>query len=183
MMNEFIAGNVCSLFATISDGVSSSRKTTRSMLLVQVISQVFYCASAIFLKGYSAAVQNGVGILRNLMGIRKKPVQAVEWLLIAIAVGLGLYCNNLGIIGLLPVIANLEYSLTIFLFRGNERLLKIAFLISISLFTVFNFMIMNIVGGITNGVLFMMTLIMLIRNRQQPGRVTPLPVESETEKK
>ena len=166
-MFEWIAGNAFSLFATVTDGLSTRRKSVRSMLLVQVISQIFYCTSAILLKGYSAAVQNGVSILRNLLGAGKKTIPAAEWLLVAVAVGLGLYFNNLGLLGLLPVAANLEYSVSVFVFRNRERALKISFLISVFLFGIFNFSIYNITGGITNIALFAATLVMMIRNEKQ----------------
>ena len=39
--------------------------------MVQNVSQLFYLASSILLKGYSSAIQNVASILRNFVAIRK----------------------------------------------------------------------------------------------------------------
>jgi len=162
-----VVGNLCSLLAMIADSISASRKTVKSMLLFQNISQLIYCIGAIVLKGYSGAVQNAVSILRNMTAVGKKPTKAVEWTLIGLGVVLGLICNNRGFIGLLPVVANLEYSLAVFRFRDNERALKKAFLVSVFLFTIFCGFILNFVGVIANVVLFIMTILFLVRQKPE----------------
>ncbi len=163
-MLSIILGNVLSLFATLSDSISSTRKTFKSILLVQTVSQFFYIASGIVLKGYSAAVQNSVNIFRNLFAIRGKKSRFMEWLFILVAVVLGIYFNNRGFVGLLPVIANLEYSIAVFRFQNNELALKASFLFTVLLFTIFNLVILNFVGFASNCVLLATTVISLIRD-------------------
>ncbi len=164
---NLIAGNFFSLLAMVSDSVSSSRKTTRGVLMVQILSQIFYGASAILLKGYSAVVQNVISIARNVAAIRQFSSRTLEWTLAILGVVLGLWFNNLGFVGLLPVIANLEYTLAVFHFKSNERALKIAFLLNAILFTVFNAVILNIVGVISNIVVIVTTAIFLIRDSKK----------------
>ena len=163
---SIIVGNFCSLLALISDSISSSRKTARGVLLVQCVGQFFYCASSIILKGYSAAVQNAVSILRNLLASSKINSKVLEWLMIAIAVILGIIFNNLGFMGLLPIIANLEYSLAVFKFKNDEKKLKIAFLICILMYAIFNIIILNFVGVISNIVVAVITLMFLIKGSE-----------------
>ena len=67
---DIIIGNICSLLAMVTDSVSSTRKTAKGVLLVQSLSQIIYCAGAVILRGYSAAVQNAVSVGRNLIAIR-----------------------------------------------------------------------------------------------------------------
>ena len=119
-MQALLAGNICSVLAMITDAVSTSRKSAKAMLLFQTGSQLFYVVGAIVLKGYSAAVQNAVSILRNLLAIWGKQPKWVEWLLVASAVVLGIAFNNRGFIGWLPVIASLEYSVAVFRFRLDK---------------------------------------------------------------
>ena len=87
----------------------------------------------------------------------------IEWGLIILGVVFGLHFNNRGIVGLLPVIANSEYSVAIFRFKDNERALKISFLICIVLFSIFNLYIMNYVGVATNCVVFASTAAFLVK--------------------
>ena len=158
-----IVGNLFSLLAMVADSFSSSRKTVRGMLLVQCLGLGFFAASSICLKGYSAAVQNVVGIFRNLLASSKYQSKKLDWVMVGLAVGLGLLFNNLGLIGTLPVIGNLEYTVAMFRVKDNERVLKFAFLVSICMYAVFNLYIKNFVGLIANIVVISVTASFLIR--------------------
>ena len=162
---NIILGNVCSLLAMVTDSVSSTRKTAKGVLLVQCLSQLFYGVGTILLKGYSSTAQNLVSILRNIVAIRKIESRAVEWALVFLGVALGIGFNNLGLIGYLPVVANLQYTLAVFKFKDNERALKISFALCISLFAIFNCAIFNFVGAASNLVVLGTTLVMLFKQR------------------
>lgn len=167
-MIELIAGNICSLLAMVTDSVSASRKTARGVLLVQTLSQLFYGMSAIILKGYSAAVQNGVSLVRNILAVSKyrQKLKWVEMLLILTGVVLGICFNNRGVVGWLPIVASLEYALAVYFFENDERSLKIAFLINAVLFGVFNGAVLNIVGVIANIIVVISVTVFLLRDRK-----------------
>lgn len=160
-------GNLCSLLATITDSISAAQKTAKRVLLVQSLSQLIYCIGTLVLKGYSGAVQNVVSILRNLVAIKNISSKFIEWSLVVIAAVLGLYFNNLGLTGLLPVVANLQYTLAIFRFKENERLLKWSFMISVGLYAIFNLLIFNWVGAIANGFVSVTTGINLVKSAKK----------------
>ena len=162
-----ILGNACSLLAMVTDSISSTRKTAKGVLLVQSLSQLIYCVGTVLLKGYSGAVQNVVSILRNFVAIRKINSAFVEWSLVILGVGLGIGFNNLGLIGFLPVVANLQYTLAVFKFKDNERALKISFAVCIGMFAVFNLAIYNFVGVASNLVVLGTTLVMLFKKRTE----------------
>ena len=166
-MNELIIGNLFSCLAMVVDSVSSTRKRAKDVLLFQALSQFIYLICSIVLKGYSAAVQNAVSVLRNLAAVKKDLGKALEWTLVILGVVLGLWFNNRGIFGLLPVIANLEYSLAVFRFKEDERLLKIAFAICIVLYAIFNLIILNFIGAISNLVVLVVTINYLIKNKKK----------------
>ena len=79
---------------------------------------------------------------------------------------LGLAFNNLGFMGLLPVIANFQYTIAIFRFQDNERALKISFAIAIGLFAIFNIAIYNVVGMLSNSVVFVTTVAVLLKSNK-----------------
>ena len=162
-IRNIIIGNICSLLAMGTDSISATQKTTTRVLWVQNLSQLIYCIGAILLKGYSAAAQNAVSIVRNLVAIKKIDSKAVQWFLVILAVILGLWFNNLGLVGLLPVIANLQYTIVIFQFQSNDRILKISFLISALMFTGFSLVIYNFVGVFTNFIVAVTTFLSLIK--------------------
>ena len=160
-MLDIIIGNACSLVAMVTDSFSSTRKKAKEVLLFQTLSQLAYLISSVVLKGYSAAVQNAVNIVRNFLAIRENTKKSLEWLLVAAAVILGLVFNNLGFWGLLPVIANLQYSYIMFRYRDNEVALKISFSVTCALFVVFNGVILNFVGAVTNFIIMVITIVCL----------------------
>ena len=163
MVNEIIVGNICSLCAMVTDSVSGTRKKHSQILGIQMISQVFYAAGSIILKGYSSTAQNIVAILRNLAAMKGTKNKIIEWLLIILGVVLGAVFNNRGLLGWLPIIANLEYSIAVFRFRNNEKGLKIAFILNMLMYSVFSFAIMNYVGAAGNIIVAITTAVSLIR--------------------
>ena len=110
-----------------------------------------------------AAVQNVVSIVRNFAAALDVKSKLLEWLLVILGVVLGIAFNNLGWIGYLPVIANLQYTLVVFFVRENERALKVSFLISAIFFSVFSLAILNFVGVVTNLVVAVSTGVFLLR--------------------
>ena len=164
MVNEVIVGNICSLCAMVTDSFSGTRKKHSQILGIQMISQVFYGAGSIILKGYSSTAQNIVAILRNLAAMKETKSKLIEWLLIILGVVLGAVFNNRGLLGWLPIIANLEYSVSVFRFRDNEKGLKIAFIINMLMYSVFSFIILNYVGAAANIFVAVTTAVSLFRD-------------------
>ena len=92
-------GNLFSLCAMISDSVSGTRKKHREIMAVQILSQFFYAASSIALKGYSSTAQNAVAVFRNLLAMKNVKSKTLEWGLILAGVVLGAAFNNRGLLG------------------------------------------------------------------------------------
>lgn len=166
-MNHLIAGNIFSLLGMGADMVSASQKTAKGVLWVQTLGQVLYTVSCAFLQGYSAVVQHAVSVVRNLAAIYGVQSKAVEWGLVGIAFVLGVVFNNLGVMGWLPIIANLEYSLAVFRFKENGTALKKALLFTLALYAAFNVSIQNYVGVLSNAAVFMSALLFLIRDQKK----------------
>ena len=171
-----LIGNLFSLCAMISDSVSGTRKTYREIMAVQIVSQFFYAASFIALKGYSSTAQNAVAVFRNLLAMKNVKSKALECGLILADVALGAAFNNRGLLGWLPIIANLEYSVAVFSFKDNERALKLAFIVNMAMYAVFSLAIMNYVGAVSCTVIAVTTAVSLFR--KETKEVTDQPSES-----
>lgn len=163
-MNDVLIGNLTSLFAMVTDSISGTRHKQKSILFYQSISQVFYGVSSVILKGYSSAVQNAVGILRNVTAIYRINSKVLEWTLVLLGVVLGVAFNNRGLLGLVPVIANFEYSVCVFRFKDNERALKISFVVDMVGFVFFNIMIKNYVAAFACTVACITTIVSLLHS-------------------
>ena len=158
-----IIGNLFSLCAMVSDSVSGTRKKHSEIMAVQIVSQFFYAASSIALKGYSSTAQNVVAVFRNLAAMKNVKSKVLEWALILAGVALGIAFNNRGLLGWLPIIANLEYSISVFRLKDNERALKLAFIINMIMYAVFSVVIMNYVGAVSCTVIAVTTALSLLR--------------------
>ena len=162
---NILIGNICSLLGMFADSLSSTRKTTKGVLLTQSLGQLIYGIGTVVLKGYSGVVQNVVSIIRNFVAIKQVNNKFIEWSLVVAGVVFGIYFNNLGLIGYLPVISNLQYTLAVFKFKDNERALKISFAVCVAMFAVFNLAIMNFVGVCSNLVVLVTTLVILFKKK------------------
>ena len=160
---SIIIGNLFSLCAMISDSISGTRKKHSEIMAVQIVSQFFYGASSIVLKGYSSTVQNVVAVLRNLAAMKNVKSKVLEWGLILAGVVLGVVFNNRGLLGWLPIVANLEYSIAVFKWKENEKALKLAFIVNMVMYAVFSLVIMNYVGTLSCTVIAVTTAISLLK--------------------
>lgn len=167
MNGNIIIGNLCTLVAMSANAFSATRKDSKSVLRVQNISQLVYCISGIVLEGYSASVQNVVSILRNIAAIRNVKSKTLEWVLVIAGLVLGIACNNRGVIGLLPVLGTLQYTLVIFQCKDNQRALKASFMISSIFFVVFNFCLYNFVGAVSDLVVAITTFSVLVKGNKK----------------
>lgn len=167
-----ILSNISSLLATLTDMFSSSRKKARDLLLVQCIGQLFYGISTLLVKGYSAAVQNAICIARNITAASKVKSKLLEWMFFILATGLGLLMAYLGKdttaiwVGILPILANLEYTLAIFRFKDRIVPIKIAFAIHAGLYAVYDLMLQIYTGAICNFILIIITVVFVINNQR-----------------
>lgn len=150
-----------------TDALSASRKTAKGVLWVQNISQAIYFTGTVVLKGYSGAVQNVMSILRNLLAISGKSSKVLEWGLTVLGVVLGIVFNNIGVMGYLPIIANLQYTLVVFRFKKNERAIKVSFMIAALMFSLFSLAIQNYVGVVTNLTVMVTTGIFLLKSMNE----------------
>lgn len=162
-----LIGNIFSLCAMATDSFSGTRKKHSQIMAVQIVSQFFYAASSIALKGYSSTVQNVVAVFRNFAAMKNVKSKVLEWSLILAGVVLGIVFNNRGLLGWLPIIANLEYSISVFRLKDNEKGLKLAFIINMVMYVIFNIVIMNYVGAVSCAVIAITTAVSLIRAKKE----------------
>ena len=166
-----IIGNLFSVCAMISDSISGTRKKHSEILFVQIISQFFYGASSVILKGYSSTAQNVVAVFRNYAAMKNVKNKVLEWVLILAGVVLGILFNNRGILGWLPIVANLEYSIAVFKLKDKENALKTTFIINMIMYAIFNVIILNYVGVLSCSIIAVTTLISLIKTIKQDKKI------------
>lgn len=158
-----ILGNITSLISCLLDSYSATKKNKKGMLIIQSFSVVVYTISNTLLKAYSAVIQNIFALVRNVLAAKGIKNRIVEYIIILGCLFLGVYFNNLGLIGLLPVLANVEYSICLFVLKDHIKGLKISFLICNICFLILNFYISNYVGFVANSITVITTFVELLK--------------------
>ncbi len=80
---------------------------------------------------------------------------------------LGVLLNNRGLLGWLPIAANLEYSVAMFRFKDNEMELKLAFIVNMVMYCVFSVIILNYIGAVANLAVAATTAYSLIKKEKK----------------
>ena len=96
----------------------------------------------------------------------KTSSKLLEYGLIAIGVVLGVLFNNQGLIGWLPILSNLVYSISVFRFKDDEYSLKIAFTVCVAMYIAFSIKIQNYVGAASNILVFSTSLFSVLTYRR-----------------
>ena len=110
-MNYLIVGNIVALIGSLLMVYTGIIKEKKKIIFVQTIQIAFLIASNLILGGITGAIINAVSCVRNIICYKDKLGTKEKIILVVISTTLSLYFNNLGIIGLLPLISTVSYTL------------------------------------------------------------------------
>lgn len=110
-MIYIIIGNIIALIASIIMVYSGFLKQKKTILYAQTIQIGLSVLSNIVLGGITGAIINALSCVRNILCYKDKLDLKAKIILISLAITLSLMFNNLGVIGLLPVISTITYIL------------------------------------------------------------------------
>ena len=110
-MIYIIIGNIIALIASIIMVYSGFLKQKKTILYAQTIQIGLSVLSNIVLGGITGAIINALSCVRNILCYKNKLYLKSKIILIFLATTLSLMFNNLGVIGLLPVISTITYIL------------------------------------------------------------------------
>ena len=126
----------------------STKKDKRKVLIIQIISILFMIFSNLLLKGYSGVVVNILAIVRNLVTLSGHGSRRMSLLFVGLCVVLGISFNNRGLLGYLPILANISQTAVISSGKASTR--QIHFVLSFSCFCwlIFDLMIQSYAGAL-----------------------------------
>ena len=106
---QIIIGNIIALIASIIMVYSGYLKQKKKILYAQTIQIGLSVLSNIVLGGITGAIINAISCVRNILCYKEKLNNKSKIILITLATILSLCFNNLGTIGLLPLISTITY--------------------------------------------------------------------------
>ena len=104
-----IIGNIIELTASLLMVYSGILKEKKKILYVQTVQIGLSVVSNIVLGGITGAIINAISMIRNIICYKEKLGTREKIIITILAVVLSLIFNNLGIIGILPVISTVTY--------------------------------------------------------------------------
>lgn len=154
-MTAVIIGNVLTIIAIFFTYLNGTRKNKRDMIICDMGAAVGFTVADLVLKGYSGVVQNLVATIRNIVVLFFPKDKYIKWVLLVCGVVFGILFNNLGLVGLLPVVSAFWYSFCVINTNISARTLKFALVLNSISFAVYSIVILNFVGIVSNaGVAF-----------------------------
>lgn len=139
-MNNIIIGNCISLVAAVFMAVSCAVKNNKTIFYLQAANCLILAVASVFFGAFAGVTTLLVSAVRNIVVAHGKYTKPVMYLFLVITVILGLITNNRGFIGLLPVIATVQYTICLNLLRGLF-LTRITIFVNTLLWVIYSFII------------------------------------------
>ena len=138
-MGTIIIGNVIALTASIIMVYSGYLKEKKKILFTQLIQIALAVVSNLILGGYTGAIINAVGCVRNVLCYKDKLGTKEKVFLIVISAILSIAFNNLGWIGYMPLVSTTVY--IIFMNIKDVKKFKYLTIVTMILWFVYDFYI------------------------------------------
>lgn len=161
MTIQLIIANILSLVGTIVLVWSMFVKSKETMLLLQAGNYILGAFSTTMANSYAAACSSIISLFRNLYLSQKASIPATVVFSILYIV-LGAFTNTLGFIGLLPVLASVEYTLFV-QFAKTSQILRYGALINLGLWLIHDICIQLYGSVISDIILVIITTISIIK--------------------
>lgn len=108
------------------------------MLSFQVLDKVFVVASNICLSAFTGAVVNFMSMVRNYLAYKNILTKTITIIILIVTSVISFSVNQRGFIGWLPIIATAEYTLWLGFGTNTVKSLKIALIINLLLWAVYD---------------------------------------------
>lgn len=145
-----IIGNIFALIASIVMVIASYIKNKEKFLILQSIQIFLFVLSNIVLGGISGAIVNALSVLRNILCYKNKLTKTWIIIICLLMIVLSIIYNKNGLIGLLPIIASVMFTVTIN--TKNELALKVMVIISFTLWLIFDYTIKSYVSTLFDAI-------------------------------
>ena len=159
MQTYLIVGNIFSLLSAICIAVSVIKQSKKDFMYWQIGDTLFGIVANIALSAFAALVISIVCFIRN------KLTKNITIFLLIVSVIVGLYANNLALIGLLPIIASASYTICIYITK-NEQQMRWALTVNMLLWFIHNIYVQAYPSAIANIVLCLWTFMQIFKNRK-----------------
>lgn len=153
-----ILSGVTAVFTMLSAWTPDKRKS----FFFQIAQCLAYAAASWFYGVYPAVISMLVCAVRNYLVGAEKYTARSAIILTTLAAVIGFATNTSGFMGLLPVIATMEYGIFLWMFRSPAGA-KANIIANLSLWVIYDFMIRDFINGTVDSVSCAFAVISMVR--------------------
>lgn len=159
----FIA-NIFSFIGMCLLAYSTFAKNKKNMLYVQVGDCIFNSLGDLFVGSFSAMSTNLICAVRNILNAKKKNSVIANTIIIALITSIGLIVNTKGIIGLLPIVASIQYTICSYKVKTAQGL-RYGLTINLILWLIHDCFVMLYPSVLADTVLIIITVCNIVKNK------------------
>lgn len=166
-MNTILIANAIALIASLLMVYTGYIKKKEKILFFQTIQIGLSVISNLILGGITGAIINALGLIRNILCYKEKLNKIAQIILIVLSILLGVYFNNLALIGLLPIISNVVY----IVFMNIKDVIKFKYLIifTMTMWLVYDIYIMSYTSAVFDLGTMIANIIAVIQIKRNKG--------------
>lgn len=131
----------------------------------QIGDTFFGIIANVALYAHAALVISVVCFIRNILSYKNELTKNITFVLVVLSVIVGLYANNLALIGLLPIIASASYTVCIYITK-NDQQMRWSLTINLLLWFIHNLYVQAYPSAVANIVLCIWTFVQIFKNRK-----------------
>lgn len=175
-MSNLIIGNIISFIAAVFLGISCYAKDRKKIFSYQLVNCATYTVASYFFGTYAAITTLFFCCLRSILIIKDKYSAAVAYALTIAIIAFGILTNNRGIVGLLPVIASVLYSLCCYYIK-DPNLTRYSILVNEIIWVIYAFIIKDFSTGICDTIIIIVDITAIIHYHNQLSTEKSLNVD------
>ena len=169
MHMSVLIGNLFAFVAACFTFLSAWSRDRKRIYLYQA-AQCFVLAIAnVFFASLSGVTTYALCALRNLLLMYERFTPRRCLVFVAAVAGLGVYANNRGVVGLLPVVTTAVYTVGC-LFAKQTRAIKYNLIVNLILWAIYDAFILDLVSCAVDSVSAVTALVSIWREKNHDGR-------------
>lgn len=160
-MSNLIIGNIISFISAVFLGISCYAKDRKKIFSFQLVNCATYAVASFFFGSYAAITTLVLCCLRSILIMKDKYTSTAAYILAISVIAFGIMANNRGLVGLLPVIASVEYNLCCY-YITDPHLTRYSIMINEFIWVMYAIIIKDFSTGISDTIIIIVDIFAII---------------------
>lgn len=159
---RIIIGNIISLVAALFLAASCLVKNKRGIFLCQFMECVLLAISSVFFGSLAGTTTLLLSAVRNLIVARERYTKQMMYIFLVLTIVAGILANSRGLLGLMPVIATVEYTICCYYITGIKAI-RCSIFVNMAIWIVYSFLILDFSTAISDSIILIVDLAAIVK--------------------